>query len=669
MAENGQQRSDQLRGRLLVALAFALAASAMAMALHHAGGVLGDSLWRLELATYDWRARLAHPSPTSGNLVIVTIGDESIREMHGWPWPRSAHANLIDRLSEAGASLICFDVIFSGVSTWGVSEEDTATAEAGGDFYAEETPSPADLKLRDAIQRAGNVVLACRLAEECRETDEMEATMVSADFPYWEFEDAALGIAAINIPTDADNTVRRAWLWLEHQDVKYPTFPTFIAATQRGRDPVQFAQPAATEARTTHPYIGLNGFLIDYRDAPGRAFERVPYYQVLDELVPPARFKDKVVLVGATAESLQDFWQTPMTSWRTGSGTEAEVRPMPGVEVQANAIETLLGGTYVRPVALPYSYLMAFLLAFFCAVATVRLRPLFGAVASLFAFLVLVLLAFTLYFATRSWIPVIGPVLGAAVAYSASTVYMYLVEERQRLHMKRAWRQRVSSEVLSVILSNPGLTQVLGKRIEATCLFSDLRGFTDMCHALEPERVVQRLNEYLTEMTRIIQKHGGVIHKFVGDGIMAVFGDPLAYSDHAARALRAAVDMQRAMAQLRDSAQAEGRQPLHMRIGVHTGPLVAGDIGSEQFLEYTVIGATVSTASRLEGLNKEFGTEIMISEATRDAVAGVGAASAPNQFAITPLGPAEIRGVPEPMQVFSVASTDNNRQASDSPPQ
>jgi adenylate cyclase len=234
-----------------------------------------------------------------------------------------------------------------------------------------------------------------------------------------------------------------------------------------------------------------------------------------------------------------------------------------------------------------------------------------------------------------------------ALSYSASTVYMYLVEERQRLHLRRAWRQRVSSEVLSVILSNPGLTQVMGKRIDATCLFSDLRGFTDMCHALEPEQVVQRLNEYLTEMTRIIQTHGGVIHKFIGDGIMAVFGDPVAHTDHAARAVRAAIEMQREMAKLRERAEAEGSQPLHMRIGIHTGPLVAGDIGSQQFLEYTVIGATVSIASRLEGLNKELGTDLLIGKATRE---GLG-----NEFAVTPLGFAEVRGVPEPVEVFSVA--------------
>ena len=219
MAEDHRRRSDRVHGRLLIALGFALTASFSAMALHQSGGVVGDALWRLELTTYDWRARLARPSPVSGDIVIITIGDESIRELKGWPWVRSVHARLIDLLSAAGAKLICFDVIFSGVSTWGISEEDAATAEAGGDFWDEPKPSPADLKLRDAIQRAGNVLLACRLAEESRQAGGVEATMVSADFPYWEFEDAALGIAPVNIPTDSDSCVRRAWLWLEHQDV------------------------------------------------------------------------------------------------------------------------------------------------------------------------------------------------------------------------------------------------------------------------------------------------------------------------------------------------------------------------------------------------------------------------------------------------------------------
>jgi len=647
MAEDRERRSDRLQGRLVIALALALVASFSAMALHHAGGVVGDYLWKAELVTYDWRARLAYSMPTSDDLVIVTMGDESIREIGVWPWPRSVHAGLIECLTDAGAKLICFDVIFSGVSGHDASEEAEAVAEAGGDFWYEPPPSKHDIKLRDAIREAGNVILACRLAEEQRETEELEAETVSADFPYWEFEDVALGVAPINIPTDTDNTVRRAWLWFEHQDIRYPTFPAFIAATMQRQNPHHFAETIAQDAQADHRYVALDGFLVDFRGPPGKAFEHVPYYQVLADLVPASKFKDKVVLVGATAESLQDFWQTPMTSWRAGAGIEARAQLMPGVEVQANAMETLLSRSYVRPIPLVYAQALALLLALLCAVLTVRLRPLLGGISSGLAILAFVLAAFTVYLMHRLWMPVVGPMLGAVMAYSGSTMYMYLVEERQRLHIKRAWRQRASAEVLSVILNNPGLTQVAGKRIEATCLFTDLRGFTDMCHALQPEQVVQRLNEYLTEMTRIIQNHGGVIHKFIGDGIMAVFGDPVAYTDHAARAVRAAVDMQREMVRLRHNARAERRQPLHMRIGIHTGPLVAGDIGSEQFLEYTVIGATVSTASRLEGLNKDFGTQIMISKATRDA--------AGDEFRMRPLGRVEIRGVPEPMAVFSVA--------------
>jgi adenylate cyclase len=235
--------------------------------------------------------------------------------------------------------------------------------------------------------------------------------------------------------------------------------------------------------------------------------------------------------------------------------------------------------------------------------------------------------------------------MAATFSYVGVMIYLELTSERQRRKMHQSWSQRVSPEVLKVILNNPSMAQVSGKRLNATVLFTDLQGFTTFCAEAPPEVVVRDLNLCLALVTHAVRRHGGTVHKFIGDGVMAVFGDPVEQPDHALRAVRAACEMQQEIGTLRANA-AEGQWVPKLRVGIHTGPLVAGDIGSKEMLEYTVIGDTVSTASRLEGLNKEYGSSIMLSEETRDA--------AGDEIPTRPLGTAEIRGRPEPMRVFAV---------------
>jgi len=278
--------------------------------------------------------------------------------------------------------------------------------------------------------------------------------------------------------------------------------------------------------------------------------------------------------------------------------------------------------------------------------ATIFWRPLRGGVVLILVLGAAVALTTGLLWRSNLWLPLIPLLLIAMLAYLEGTVYMYLTEERARLKMRRAWQQRVSAEVLHVILNNR-VHKVHGRKIVATVMFTDLRGFTTMCHAFPPEVVVGRLNEYLTAMTEVIREFGGTIHKFIGDGIMAVFGDPVAHPDHADRAVRAAIAMQERMERLSAEAIAAGETPLRMGIGLHTGELVAGDIGSEALLEYTVIGDTVSTASRIEGLNKEHGTGILISGQTR---AALGDTSLPLQLVTTQ----SVRGRNEDLDLYTV---------------
>jgi class 3 adenylate cyclase len=234
--------------------------------------------------------------------------------------------------------------------------------------------------------------------------------------------------------------------------------------------------------------------------------------------------------------------------------------------------------------------------------------------------------------------------MGLTLSYGAGTVYMELTSERARRVLRRAWGQRVSPEVLALILSNPGLTRIKGRRRVGTVLFSDLQGFTSFCHANAPELVVERVNQYFSIASEVARAHGGTVLKFIGDGVMCVFGDPVEQPDHARRALETAVEFVHRMRALGEQA-GPSDWTMYVRVGIHTGELVAGDVGPEDLLEYTVMGDTVSTASRLEGLNKEFGTQVLMSSETAQHVGLTDDLIA--------LGEVEVRGRAASMHVYT----------------
>lgn len=640
------------RKTLLHFLFVLLAAGAVALLVgrvYRPPGSLGNLLWRLELGSYDGRLS-TRASQFPDNLVIVAVDDESLQQVGVWPWKRSLHAQLINKLTAAGARLIGMDVLFSDLSGSQVTID-----PATGDTVVEPVASADDRALAEAIAHSGRVVLAAQIARDVATRGEEAATTVSsATFPHDLFAAGMLDAGVTDIPRDLDSVVRRAWLFLNHQDEDWPTLPVVLAAHYLKREPMALAREAFAAAAATHPYLEGETALVNFR-GPAGTIKTVPYYQVLEGLVPPETFRDKIVLVGGSAAILQDIYPTPMARREPGETGLIRVAPMPGVEVQANVLATLLAQDFIVPVAETTVWLLLVLTALLVIGATVAWRPLRGAVVLVALLAAQASLTTLALWEKRWWVPLAPLVLVALLGYLVATVYMYLTEERARLRMRRAWQQRVSAEVLQVILNNP-VPKVHGRTLEATVMFTDLRGFTTMCHTCAPEVVVDRLNEYLTAMTEVIREYGGTIHKFIGDGIMAVFGDPVAHSNHAERAVRAAVAMQARMAELSRSATAAGNEPLRMGIGIHTGALVAGDIGSEALLEYTVIGDTVSTSSRIEGLNKELKTGILLSGQTRTALGET-------DLPLVHVSTQSVRGRDEDLDLYTVGTTPEAEKA------
>ncbi|HUS20459.1 MAG TPA: adenylate/guanylate cyclase domain-containing protein, partial [Aeromicrobium sp.] len=358
--------------------------------------------------------------------------------------------------------------------------------------------------------------------------------------------------------------------------------------------------------------------------------------QLLDgatPLVDPAVFKDKIVFVGQTISGLVDVFQTPVGN------------TMPGIQVHASVAQSILSGRFLTPASdgtrvtatiggAVLVGLMSALLPFFAAAG--------GALAAGGVWT-----WFTVHlFAGGLWVNLSQPVLGGSVALLAGTAYRYFVEDREKRKVKVLFGRYVSRDVYDQLMENPGLARLGGRRRDMTVLFSDIRGFTSITEKGEPEELVAQLNEYFTRMVDIVFRNHGTVDKFVGDMVMALFGAPVDDVNHAEHAVVAATEMVRELGALNELWASLGRARLDIGIGINSGDMIAGNIGSSSIMSYTVIGDNVNLGSRLESLNKDYRTRIIISDATRGRLSGA--------FDIRPLGDVVVKGKTRPVSIFEV---------------
>ncbi len=324
----------------------------------------------------------------------------------------------------------------------------------------------------------------------------------------------------------------------------------------------------------------------------------------LEPAIPLSTFAGKLVFVGTSAAGTFDEYQTPFND---DAG---------GVELHATLAENLLSGQFMRR-ADRSSDVLATAAAGLTASAAAALLPVAWAVA-----LVVVTAAGLGWWATvlvgqGVWVAAVMPGLAAATALMGGVAWQYFVVGRERRRIKDLFSRYVSKDVIAELMADPARARLGGQRREMTVLFSDIRGFTTASEAGTPEAVVAQLNEYFGEMVEVLFRHQGTLDKFVGDMVMGLFGAPLADDRHADHAVAAALDMITSLERLNGRWRAEGRPVLDIGIGINTGEMIAGNIGAEAIMSYTVIGDAVNLGARLESLNKDYGTRILISEATR----------------------------------------------------
>ena len=554
---------------------------------------------------------------------IVGIDQRSYRELvprYGAAvnWPRTIYAQALESLRQAGPRVVVFDIIF-------------------------EAPRPDDPELAAAMQRSGNVILAVE-AQDPRELGPVRVQRFAAfgsSTPMLRAAAAAEG--AVNVSTDRDAVVRRLPLLLQAGDWELPVLSLAAVARYIRRPSVIDAPPTSSQVYAASRTIPVTDgrLLINFLGPPSNDDRAGPYsiisfVDVLNGNFDRVLVNDRIVLIGQTIRGRStDELATPSTS---------EAR-MWGVEVQANAVETILGQHYLLNAPTWPTILCMFGLALVAAQLAALRRPLYAAAGTLGLFGCYLLTAFVAV-DNGLLLNLIYPLAALLLGFAIALTYRVVSEQGEQELLRTLMSRYLSPTVGRWVLHDPDRSGLGGQTREMTVLFSDLRGFTTISDQLDPRALVGLLNEYMTAMTEVVFRHDGVLDKYIGDAIMVFWNAPMNQADHAARACATALDMVERLAELQADWRRRGVPPLELGIGVNTGPMVVGNMGSRQRLAYTVLGDTVNVASRLEGLSKEYSTRSVIGTATREA-AGPG-------FVFRFLDLVVVVGQDEPLAVYEV---------------
>jgi adenylate cyclase len=551
-----------------------------------------DTLERLELSTVNYRFDVrGSEGPTEG-MILVAIDDDTFTRppKPQWPFSRSDHAAVIRNLTEAGARVIGYDVQFT---------------ENSGD-------SKSDAELNEAVAQAGRkLVLATTEVRSDGTTEILDGDEALAK----------LGVTPSfsAFPGDADAKIRR----LERSRFGLVSFDIAVAQLASGRK-VQ----APSE---------MDDNWIDFPGEPGTQ-RQISFVDVKNNAFDPALVKDKIVVVGATSNVLQDRHAT--------SASRADL--MAGPEIHMAGIKTALAGFPLRTGPTWLNVFAVILLGLLAPVAGLRLKV-FPALLIGGAGIAVLLIGSQILFESEGVINHVAyPFLAGVAAMLVTGVVHGLTTALEREQTRDAFARFVPESVVDQVLADADGVRLGGVRGEATVMFSDLRGFTSFSETLEPERVIESLNKYLTEMSEAILDHGGTLVAYMGDGIMAVFGAPLKQEDHADRALEAARDMLGRMDGFNGWLREQGlHDGFKMGIGLNSGAVMSGNVGSERRLEYTALGDTTNTAARLEGMTKGTPHQLYISDTTQQAL------TRPADDLVE-VGEAEVRGRKAKVKLWSL---------------
>jgi len=580
----------------------------------------------LEDLTRDWRFMLRGPRPIQVPIIVIEIDQETLddKEKFGEPmifWGRH-HARVFETLHTLGARAIGFDVI-----------QPLSLADSD---YIDSNPDQAEAQ---ALAGIPEMVLA--YSRSWSPSGQLMETLPNNHLT------TALTIGGgrrgfTNAPPDPDGVVRHSTLADNDGSL---AFALAVAAVATGQEP-KFEADAVLLGERRLALDSSQRCIINYV-GPNETFPRISYRDLLRR---PSAFrkqiKNSICLIGATSFGLQDYHQVPMAQRRDGRVENL----MAGIEIHANTVHTILTGGGIHRPGVGMTWLLI-VLAVAVSTPLCWLRKIYFVVPCLIALTASWTLICLLSFVHHGWqLPLVPVVLAVATNQFLLTVVRLRRENSHKQWVEDLFGRYTSPQVLDHLMHTPGAIDLGGRRQIVTVLFSDIRGFTEMSEKMEPEQVVNLLNQYLEKMVEIVFANDGTVDKYIGDAIMAVYNWHIEQPDHAARAVRTAVQMQEQIKAAAQEWQSAGLPSLSVGIGIHTGPAVLGNIGSPRRMEQTAIGDTVNVASRLEGLNKELGkrlgSNILISETTKSALN--------DSFTVVPAGETEIRGRQEKIKVYAI---------------
>ncbi|MYL81613.1 CHASE2 domain-containing protein [Desulfovibrio aerotolerans] len=606
-----------------------------------------------EARSFDWRARLLAPKTSATDAVRLILLDQASLDWGAkenglsWPWPREVYGFILDFCRRGGAAGVAFDVLYTEPSAYGVAD-DTALAEAGqrldklalavflGRETGEDTTWPAAMPAPSLAVAGLNPWLAGL-------PPDVAPVYPKAAFPVPEVAAGAKILGNVSQEPDPDGIYRRVSLFGVFDGRPVPSLSLAAFMLRHPGVSLDVAPGVLHLGKATIPLDPWGRVIPRWRASS--AFPAVSAAAVIQSelalrdggtpALDPEIFRDRFVLFGFSAPGLLDMRPSPVAGVTSG------------VEIHAQTLESLLSGDFVRDTLPRVDWVVTAVLALVSGLA-VSLAT--GAMAGAACVILLVplpgLLAVAAY-ALGLWLPLALPETAVAASLATAVLIGYATEGRQKRFIKTAFRQYLSPAVIEQLIANPDRMALGGELRELTIFFSDLQGFTSISEGLGPQELTAFLNTYLTAMTDIILEEGGTVDKYEGDAIIAFWNAPLDQPDHATRAVRTALRCQRKLAEMRPLFDTMVHREVIMRVGLNTGPAVVGNMGSNSRFDYTMLGDAVNLASRLEGINKQFGTQTMISQATRDAMGETIAARTLARVAV--VGRAEPVVVSEPL--------------------
>jgi len=666
--------------RFAIGLAIALFFIGHAARLYQVGLIS-----QLDNIIYDARLRLTMPGGVDQRIVILDIDERSLQEVARWPWPRDVMARILRTLFDKyQVALIGFDVVFAEADySSGIRSLDEMAKEALRDdaqFQA------AYDRLRPSLDNDGQfakamqgrpVILGYYLSseEQAKRIGTIPPPVLpkgtfagrNIAFTTWqgyggnlaEFTRSAAGGGHFNPVVDFDGVVRRVPMIAELNGAYYAALSLAMVRAILGDPKVEAG--FAGQGLLQKGYAGLEWLkvgpltipvddtasaLVPYRGFKG-SFPYISLADVLNERVTPEQLKGRIALVGTTAPGLLDLRSTPVGS------------VYPGVEIHANLIAGMLDRLGVtladaphRPAYVPEkpAYMLGaeVVLLALVGIALAILIPLFSAlwasVASLAGLLLVVGLSLGLWTQAALVLPMAASLLMIAALYTVNMAYGYFIESRSKRQFTELFGQYVPPELVDKMAEDPEQYDMEGKSEELTVLFSDIVGFTSISESLEPRELAAFINEYLTSMSLVIRDHGGTLDKYIGDAIMAFWGAPVADTQHAVHAVNAALAMQAELERInREVIGPKGWPRIRIGVGVNSGVMRVGDMGSRIRRAYTVMGDPVNLGSRLEGLTRDYGVGILVGEETRRRAAG---------FVFREIDRVKVKGKDEPVAIF-----------------